>query len=156
MPLTSAGVLLFRRTPGLEVFIAHMGGPFWTGGRERAWSIPKGLIEPGESAREAAYREFAEEIGVAAPEGVALELGTVRATSSKVLHVFAIEAPGFQPDALVSARFEIEWPPRSGRIRSYPEVDDAQWVAAASARDLLVKGQVAAIDRLEARLSGPA
>ncbi|WP_400994617.1 NUDIX domain-containing protein [Agromyces sp. GXQ0307] len=147
--LQSAGVLLYRRAPGLEVFIAHMGGPFWSGRHERAWSMPKGLIEPGEDPRVAAFREFAEEVGVPAPEAAYVDLGTVRASAKKVLHVYAGEAPDFEPAELHPGTFELEWPPRSGRTETFPEIDEARWVAVDEARVLLVKGQVAALDRLE-------
>ncbi|MGR2753341.1 NUDIX domain-containing protein [Agromyces arachidis] len=154
MPVTSAGVLLFRRAPALQVFVAHMGGPFWARRHERAWSMPKGLLEPGEEPLAAALREFAEEIGVAAPSVDYVDLGTVRASSSKVLHVFAGEAPDFEVGELRPGTFEMEWPPRSGRIAEFPEVDDARWADAPEARTLLVAGQVEAIDRLSARLAG--
>ncbi|MRX42197.1 NUDIX domain-containing protein [Agromyces kandeliae] len=147
--LRSAGVLLHRRTPGLEVFIAHMGGPFWAGRHERAWSMPKGIIDPGEDPRDAAFREFAEEVGVPAPDVDYVDLGTVRASAKKVLHVFAGEAPGFELDELRPGTFELEWPLRSGRTETFPEIDDARWVPVDEARALLVKGQVAALDRLE-------
>lgn len=154
MPVTSAGVLLFRRTPGLQVFVAHMGGPFWAKRHEQAWSMPKGLLEPGEEPLPAALREFAEEIGVPAPSVDWVDLGTVRASSGKVLHVFAGEAPGFEVAELRPGTFEMEWPPRSGRTAEFPEVDEARWADAAEARTLLVKGQLAALDRLEQHLAG--
>lgn len=156
MPVTSAGVLLFRRTRALQVFVAHMGGPFWASRHEHAWSIPKGLLEPGEAPLAAALREFAEEIGVPAPSVDYVDLGTVRASSSKILHVFAGEAPGFEVDELRPGVFELEWPPRSGRIAEFPEIDDARWADAAEARTLLVKGQLAALDRLERHLAARA
>jgi predicted NUDIX family NTP pyrophosphohydrolase len=153
VPVTSAGVLLFRRTPALQVFVAHMGGPFWEKRNEHAWSMPKGLLEPGEEPLHAALREFAEEIGVPAPSVDWVDLGTVRASSSKVLHVFAGEAPGFEVGELRPGMFSMEWPPRSGRTAEFPEVDEARWADAAEARTLLVKGQVAALDRLESHLA---
>ena len=153
MPVTSAGVLLFRRTPGLQVFVAHMGGPFWAKRHEQAWSMPKGLLEPGEDPLPAALREFAEEIGVPAPSVDWIELGTVRASSGKVLHVFAGEAPAFEVAELHPGMFEMEWPPRSGRTAEFPEVDEARWADVAEARTLLVKGQLAALDRLEQHLA---
>ncbi|GAA2041243.1 NUDIX domain-containing protein [Agromyces tropicus] len=154
MPVTSAGVLLYRRTPGLEVYVAHMGGPYWAGRTEHAWSMPKGLIEPGEQPRAAAFREFAEEIGAPVPVAPpdAIDLGTVRASSSKVLHVFVAEAADWEPD-FRPGTFELEWPPRSGRTAVFPEVDEARWVPVDEARTLLVKGQVAALDRLERHLA---
>ncbi|WP_430645201.1 NUDIX domain-containing protein [Agromyces sp. GXS1127] len=154
--LQSAGVLLYRRTPGLEVFIAHMGGPYWAGKHERAWSMPKGIIDPGEEPRAAAFREFEEEVGVAAPDVGYVDLGTVRASAKKVLHVFAGESPGFEVDELRPGMFELEWPPRSGVTVAFPEIDEAHWAAVDEARELLVKGQVVALDRLEARLAAEA
>jgi predicted NUDIX family NTP pyrophosphohydrolase len=151
--LQSAGVLLHRRIPGLEVFIAHMGGPYWTGKHERAWSMPKGIIDPGEEPRAAAFREFAEEVGVPPPYGDYVDLGTVRASSKKVLRVFAAEAPGFDVGELRPGLFELEWPPRSGRTETFPEIDEARWVPIEEARELLVTGQVVALDRLEQRLA---
>lgn len=156
MPVTSAGVLLFRRAPALQVFVAHMGGPFWAKRHEHAWSMPKGLLEPGEEPLPAALREFAEEIGVPAPSVDWVDLGTVRASSGKVLHAFAGEAPGFEVDELRPGMFEMEWPPRSGRTAEFPEVDEARWADAAEARTLLVKGQVTALDRLEHHLAARA
>jgi predicted NUDIX family NTP pyrophosphohydrolase len=153
VPVTSAGVLLFRREPALQVFVAHMGGPFWAKKQEHAWSIPKGLLEPGEEPLPAALREFAEEIGVPAPSVDYVDLGTVRASSSKVLHVFAGEAPEFEVGELRPGTFEMEWPPRSGRTAEFPEVDEARWADAAEARTLLVKGQLAALDLLERHLA---
>ena len=148
-PRPSAGLLLWRTaSDGIEVLIGHMGGPFWAKKSERAWSIPKGEFEEGESALEVARREFAEELGVAAPAGEPRELGTFRYSSGKAVTVFAQEEPSFEVTELVSNTFEVEWPPRSGRMRSFPEVDDVRWVPLAQARDLLVAGQVPALDAL--------
>jgi predicted NUDIX family NTP pyrophosphohydrolase len=149
-PRPSAGLLLWRHgTAGIEVLIAHMGGPFWARKDSRAWSIPKGEFDPGESALQVARREFAEELGVAAPAGDPVELGTFRYASGKTVTVFALEAPGFEIAELVSNTFELEWPPRSGRTAVFPEVDEVRWVPVAQARDKLVAGQVAALDALE-------
>jgi len=142
MAAHSAGILLYRVTEsGLEVFIGHMGGPFWARKLEHAWSIPKGEAGPGESDLEVARREFAEEIGSPAPEVEYLELGTFRYSSGKTLSVFAAEAPDFDLAQVVSNEFELEWPPRSGRIAHFPELDDARWVGLDEARRLLVAGQ---------------
>ena len=152
----SAGILLHREGPeGPEVWIAHMGGPFWARKDERAWSIPKGELEPGETDDlAAARREFAEEMGMPAPEAVYVALGEFRYASGKVVAVFAAEAPDFAPAEIRSNTFELEWPPRSGRTRSFPEVDRAAWAPLPRARELLVAGQVAALDALERR-AGP-
>jgi predicted NUDIX family NTP pyrophosphohydrolase len=147
----SAGILLHRRTgAGLEVFIAHMGGPFWARKDERAWSIPKGETDGETDLFAVAHREFAEEVGVPAPDAEYRELGTVRYSSGKAVTVFAAEAAGFEVDQVRSNTFELEWPPRSGRIRTFPEVDAVAWVPVDLARSRLVAGQVPAIDALEA------
>lgn len=124
-----------------------MGGPFWRN-RARAWSIPKGLLEDGEDPLAAARREFAEEIGVAAPDGPVLDLGEVRQASGKRVRVFAVQADDFAVDAVRSNTVLVELPRGSGRSVEVPEVDDARWVAVDEARELLVAGQVAALDRL--------
>lgn len=148
-PRPSAGLLLWRATDaGPEVLIGHMGGPFWSKKDARAWSIPKGEFEAGESALAVARREFTEELGTEPPVGEPVELGTFRYSSGKAVTVFALEAPGFEITELVSNTFEVEWPPRSGRMRSFPEVDDVRWVLVPEARELLVAGQVPALDAL--------
>ena len=153
MPVTSAGVLLYRGAPDLEVFIAHMGGPFWAAKHDGAWTIPKGeYATDSEEALAAARREFAEEIGVPAPDVEMLDLGGFRYSSGKLVHVFAGDAPTFEVDVVRSNLFELEWPPRSGRSQSFPEVDDARWVALDEARVLLTKGQRPVLDALLDRL----
>jgi predicted NUDIX family NTP pyrophosphohydrolase len=145
----SAGILLWRDRPdGLEVWIAHMGGPFWATKQERAWSIPKGLIDEAEHPLDAARREFAEEIGVPAPSREYRELGRYRYASGKELTVFAAEGTGFEPAEVHSETFEIEWPPRSGRRQSFPEIDRAEWIGIDRARELLVAAQVPMLDDL--------
>jgi len=145
----AAGILLYRRVPaGLEVFIAHMGGPFWSRKDAHAWSIPKGEYTPAEDAFAAAKREFREEIGVDAPDAEYVPLGDVRYSSGKVVTVFAAEAD-LEVAEVVSNTFEMEWPPRSGRTQSFPEVDDARWIPLADARVKLVAGQLPALDALE-------
>jgi predicted NUDIX family NTP pyrophosphohydrolase len=151
----SAGLLLHRDGPdGLEVWIAHMGGPFWAKKDERAWSIPKGELDEGETDDLAvARREFAEEMGVPAPAADYALLGDFRYSSGKVVAVFAAAAPDFAPAEIRSNTFELEWPPRSGRVQAFPEVDRAAWVPLPRARELLVAGQVPALDALEERLA---
>jgi predicted NUDIX family NTP pyrophosphohydrolase len=156
MPVVSAGLLLVRRAegepdPAIEVFIAHMGGPFWARKREGAWSIPKGEFdEAAETPLDAARREFAEELGVPAPEPIGddepVDLGEFRYSSGKRIRVFAYLAPAFELDDVVSNTFELEWPPRSGRRQSFPEIDDARWVALNDARPLLTAGQRPVLD----------
>jgi predicted NUDIX family NTP pyrophosphohydrolase len=149
MSRDSAGILLHRTgASGTEVFIAHMGGPFWARKEERAWSIPKGELEPGADPLVEARREFAEEIGVPPPAGDYRELGTFRYSSGKTVTVFAAEASGFEVGQVRSNTFELEWPPRSGRMQAFPEVDRAGWVPIDDARRLLVAGQVPALDAL--------
>jgi predicted NUDIX family NTP pyrophosphohydrolase len=158
MTVRSAGILLYSRAPaadtGLEVFIAHMGGPFWARKDARAWSIPKGLLEAAEDPLAAAKREFFEEIGTAAPDAEYRVLGDVRYSSGKLISVFAAEAADFAPSEIVSNTFALEWPPRSGRTQTFPEVDDARWVPLDEARNKLVAGQVPALDLLLTALGG--
>ena len=155
MPVRSAGMLLYRFAPagGLEVWLAHMGGPFWAGKDDRAWTIPKGLIDPGEDDLAGALREFQEEIGTAAPADDYLALGDFRQASGKVVVAFAGRAPDFAPERIASNTFELEWPPRSGRLREFPEIDDARWFELETARAKVTKGQVAILDALAARVS---
>ena len=149
MPTLSAGLLLYRRTSsGVEVLIAHMGGPFWTGKDERAWSIPKGEYLAGEDPLTVARREFEEELGTAAPDADYRRLGEFRQRSGKVVTVFAGETD-FAVGAVTSNTFPLEWPPHSGRIVEFPEVDDARWVPVDVARAKLVVGQVPALDALD-------
>ncbi len=150
MVATSAGILLYRldEAGAVSVLIAHMGGPYWAGKDEGAWSIPKGEIETGESAIGAARREFREELGVDPPEGPYSELGAFAYPSGKRVIVFAADGSGFSADEFVFGTFELEWPPRSGRLQSFAEVDRVEWMPAAIARTRLVTGQRPAIDRL--------
>jgi predicted NUDIX family NTP pyrophosphohydrolase len=149
----SAGLLLFRRPRGgLEVLLAHPGGPYWRNKDDGAWSIPKGEIESGEDPLQAAQREFAEEIGHC-PQGEALSLGSARQPSGKIVHAFALEGQ-FDPARLVSGTFEMEWPPRSGRVQSFPEIDRAAWFNLDAARTKIIKGQAVFLDRLRQSLQG--
>ena len=155
MAAHSAGILLHRTTAsGLEVWLGHMGGPFWARKQEQAWSIPKGEAQAGERDLDVARREFAEEIGSPAPDVAYVELGTFRYSSGKTVTVFAGEAPDFDPAQIVSNDFELEWPPRSGRMLRFPEIDAAQWVSLREARSLLVAGQLPALDALQTLLGG--
>lgn len=148
----SAGLLLFRRTAGhLEVLLGHMGGPFWARRDARAWSIPKGEYEPDEEPLAAARREFVEELGLAVPPGDTLALGEVRQSGGKTVTAFALEAD-LDPDTIVPGTFELEWPPRSGRTQSFPEVDRAAWFDLDTAREKMVAAQTTLLDRLTARL----
>jgi predicted NUDIX family NTP pyrophosphohydrolase len=149
----SAGILL-SRTRGTEAWIGHMGGPYWERKQERAWSIPKGLVDPGEELIAVALREFAEEIGVPAPAVLYELLGEYRYSSGKLLTVFHGDGSGFEPDEVHSNTFELEWPPRSGRRQSFPEIDRAEWVPVARARELVVAAQVPMFDDLAANSAG--
>jgi predicted NUDIX family NTP pyrophosphohydrolase len=145
----SAGILLWRRRrDGLEVFIAHMGGPFWARKDAAAWSIPKGEFLSDEDPLRAARREFGEEVGVAAPDHDYASLGEFRQSSGKVVFVFAAESD-FEVAEVNSNTFPVEWPPRSGRIQEFPEIDRAEWMPVADATWRLVKGQVPALEALE-------
>lgn len=149
MPARSAGLLVHRPAPGgVEVLIAHMGGPFWARRDAGAWSIPKGLIDEGEDPLVAARREFAEELGLAPPPGEPVELGEFRQSGGKRVVVFAL-AGDLDLSGLRPGEFEMEWPRGSGRVRRFPEVDRAEWATPARARELLVRGQVPALDALE-------
>ena len=148
MPRTSAGILLHRAgAAGREVLIGHMGGPFWAKKDAGGWSIPKGEYEPGEDAFGVACREFEEELGTPVPATVFLPLGELRATSSKVLTVWAADGD-LDATATVSNTFALEWPPRSGRMQEFPEIDRAGWFGIEEARAKLVTGQVPFLDRL--------
>lgn len=156
MPRHSAGVLLHRGpVDRLEVLIVHPGGPFWARKDEGAWSVPKGEHEPDEPARDAAFREFAEELGTPVPEGRVRELGEVAQSRAKLVAVWAVEAD-LDVERIESNTFEVEWPPRSGRSQSFPEVDRAAWVSVDVARTKLLPGQVPLLDRLLAALSDDA
>jgi predicted NUDIX family NTP pyrophosphohydrolase len=148
MTVRSAALLLYRRREQVEVWIAHMGGPFWARKDDGAWSIPKGIVEADDLGDElvAARREFAEEIGTPSPEVRYVPLGEFR-TSGKTIVVFAGESD-FDPGAVRSNTFELEWPPRSGRTQEFPEVDDARWFALDDARSKLTKGQRPVLDAL--------
>jgi predicted NUDIX family NTP pyrophosphohydrolase len=148
-PKPSAGLLLHRRTPaGVEVLLGHLGGPYFAGKDDGAWSIPKGEYGPDEAPDVAAAREFEEELGSPPPAGVARrELGTIRQRNGKRVTAWALEAD-FDVTTAVSNTFEIEWPPRSGRRRSFPEIDRAEWFDLDTARRRMTAGQDQLIDRL--------
>jgi predicted NUDIX family NTP pyrophosphohydrolase len=151
MPEQSAGILLYRLTGAEpEVLLVHPGGPFWAKKDDGAWSIPKGLYEPGEEPLAAAQREFAEETGLT-PAGDFLPLGSFRQPSGKVIVAFAV-AGDFDLASFRSNSFELEWPPRSGRVRSFPEADRAGWFTLEQARQKLNKGQVAIVEALAKHL----
>ncbi len=153
---TSAGILLYRLRPevGCEVLLGHMGGPFWARKDDGAWSIPKGEHGPEEEPLEVARREFEEELGSPVPATDLLPLGQLRVTSGKLLTVWAADGD-LDAAATSSNTFTIEWPPRSGRLQEFPEIDRSAWFPVAEARAKLVRGQVPFLDRLLDRLPGP-
>ena len=148
MPKLSAGLLPYRHRGGqVEVFIVHPGGPFWAHKDAGAWSIAKGEYEPDEDPLAAARREFAEEVGMAAPSGEVSPLGEIKQPSGKRITVYALEAD-FEVATVRSNTFTLEWPRGSGRQQEFPEVDDARWMDLAAARVALIAGQREFLDRL--------
>jgi predicted NUDIX family NTP pyrophosphohydrolase len=150
---TSAGILLYRRTgEAVEVLLVHPGGPYWAKKDQCAWSIPKGLVEEGEEPLQCALRELEEELGspfdFAADELV--ELGSVRQKAGKIVHCWAAEGD-FDPATLSSNTFSMEWPPRSGLEREFPEVDRAEWFGPEEARRKIIAAQAEFLDRLKVR-----
>ena len=147
----SAGLILYRYREGrLEVLLVHPGGPFWQKRDDGAWSIPKGEIAENEVGIDVARREFQEELGVAAPDGEPKSLGAVRQSGGKVVHAWAL-AGDLDVTKTTSNTFEIEWPPRSGKMQAFPEVDRAEWFDIDTARRKLLPAQGAFIDRLQER-----
>jgi predicted NUDIX family NTP pyrophosphohydrolase len=146
---TSAGIVLYRLTTGggLEVLLVHPGGPFWVRRDLGAWSIPKGEYGPDEAPLAAARREFAEELGVAAPEGPIEDLGEVRQKSGKLVRAWAL-AGDADVSRVRSNTFTLEWPPRSGVTQEFPEVDRAEWFELSVAREKITPAQVPLLDRL--------
>jgi len=155
VPKRSAGILLYRRRDGaVEVLLVHPGGPLWASRDLGAWSIPKGEYGQDEDPLAVALREFEEETGQRPPEADLVELGEVRQRGGKVVTAWA--APGdLDPAAITSNTFTLEWPPRSGSRREFPEVDRAGWFGAAEARDKLLAAQAELIDRLLGVLAEP-
>ena len=148
----SAGILLYRDgTHGLEVLLVHPGGPFWARRDAGAWSIPKGEYGDDEDPRACALREFAEETGTVLPAGELVELGSVTQKSGKVVSAWATEGD-LDADAVRSNTFTIEWPPRSGRSATFPEIDRAGWFGLEAAREKVVPAQADFLDRLAERL----
>ncbi|MCN9241060.1 NUDIX domain-containing protein [Streptomyces sp. RY43-2] len=145
----SAGLLLFRRTEhgGPQVLLGHMGGPFFARREAGAWTVPKGEYDPEESAWDAARREFQEELGLPPPAGAAVPLGEVRQTGGKIVTVWAVEAD-LDPAEVTPGTFTMEWPPRSGRVLEFPELDRVEWMGLDRAREVIVTAQAVFLDRL--------
>ncbi len=152
----SAGILLYRTNGAApQVLLVHPGGPYWAKRDEGAWTIPKGEYEEGELARDCALRELGEELGsppLLDPEAL-IDLGSVRQKAGKVVDAWAAEAD-FDPARLRSNTFELEWPPRSGKVQDFPEVDRAEWFEPEQAREKILSAQAELIDRLLEHLSG--
>jgi predicted NUDIX family NTP pyrophosphohydrolase len=150
---TSAGIVLWRSRQGrLEVLLAHQGGPFWAKKDLGHWTIPKGEAEPGEELVAVARREFAEETGTKVPDGPLVELGEIRQKSGKLVLGWAAEGD-LDPSTAVSNTFDLEWPPHSGVVRAFPEIDRVEWFELAEARRRLKAAQVPFLDRLQAALA---
>ena len=150
-PPLSAGILLFRkRDENTEVLLIHPGGPYWAKKQAGAWMIPKGGVDPGETAADAAIREFEEELGWPLTTDP-LPLCRVKQSGGKIVDVFAAEGD-FDPATLSSTEFEMEWPPRSGEMQRFPEADKARWMTLAQARRMMLPSQLPMLDALETRL----
>ena len=152
-PPVSAGILLFRERAGeLEVLLIKPGGPFWRNKDVGTWMIPKGAIEPGEAAEEAALREFHEEIGTRL-DAIPFPLAEIRQAGGKHVKAFALEGD-LDASAVKSNEFEVEWPPRSGRLERHPEVLEARWMTIGKARAMMLPSQLPLLDALEEKLRG--
>ncbi len=151
MAVHSAGILLYRFSGGqLEVFLVHPGGPFWAKKDKAAWSIPKGEIDKSEEPLEAARREFREETGTEV-KGPFIELGVLRQKGGKAVHAWASEGD-CDPASVSSNTFRMEWPPKSGRYKEFPEVDRASWFSSREAKEKIHKGQAGFIEILHEKL----
>jgi predicted NUDIX family NTP pyrophosphohydrolase len=148
----SAGLLMFRRTDGgLEILLAHPGGPFWGKKDEGSWTIPKGEAEPGEDLLARAQVEFKEELGIQ-PAGKLIELGSIKQKGGKIVHAWAFEGDLPALFKLESNSFEMEWPPRSGKMKKFPEIDRAEFFTDEIARQKINPAQIPLLDRLRGAL----
>lgn len=148
MTVRSFGLLPWRPAPeGVEVLLAHMGGPFWARKDAGAWTIPKGLPEADENPLETARREFTEELGLPAPTSGFVDLGEVTQRTGKVVRVWAV-GHDLDPEAIIPGTFTMHWPPRSGRTQQFPEIDRVRWMQLDEAGGLIVRAQSAFLDRL--------
>lgn len=155
MPKLSAGILPYRveEDGSLSVLLVHPGGPFWKNKDEHAWSVPKGEYGPDEDPEQAAAREFTEELGLPVPDGPWIDLGTIRQSGSKYVRAWAVRADTLPLERMVSNQFEMEWPPRSGTMQQFPEVDRAEWMTLSQASVRLVAAQVAFLVTLRTELA---
>lgn len=152
MKKVSAGLLMYRRREGaLEVLLAHPGGPFWASKDSGSWSIPKGEVAEGEETLEGAKREFLEETGIAVT-GPFVALTEQKQPGGKIIHAWAVEGD-CDVSTIRSNTFVMEWPPRSGKIKHFPEIDRADWFPMDAARGKILKGQLPFLDQLEDRIS---
>ena len=157
MPKKSAGLLVYREAAngsGIEVLLVHPGGPFWRNKDEGAWTIPKGEFDDGEEPLEAAKREFNEELGSVPPVGEYFPLNPIKQKNHKTVHAWAVKGD-FDPATLKSNTFSCEWPPKSGRMQEFPEVDRAQWFAPDKAKRKIILAQGELIDELLTILMSP-
>ena len=153
MPKKSAGILLYRKSgASLEVLLVHPGGPLWAKKDDGAWSIPKGEFGESEDPLEAAKREFKEETGFAIG-GAFTALQPVKQPSGKIVHAWSVEVVDFDASGIRSNTFSMEWPPRSGKTREFPEVDRAAWFDLATARKKILTGQLPLLDQLQEKLA---
>ena len=151
MTPVSAGLMMYRKSvSSVEIFLVHPGGPFWAKKEQGAWSIPKGLVEPGEDKLEAAKREFSEETSVV-PSGPFIELGQIRQKSGKQVYAWAFEGT-CDPPSIKSNTFALEWPPGSGRMSEFPEIDRGEFFAIAEAFRKINPQQADFVNRLKDRL----
>ena len=151
MPKKSAGILLYRmRNKALELFLVHPGGPFWAKKDDGAWSIPKGEFDDDEEPLAAAKREFEEETGIKI-SGEFIQLNPIKQKSGKIVYAWAVEG-NIDPEKIKSNSFEIEWPPKSGKMKTFPEIDKAAWFNLSDALTKINAGQLSLIKELENRL----
>jgi len=154
MAKLSAGLLPYRVAGdrSFTVLLVHPGGPFWKNKDEHAWSIPKGEYPPEEDPQVAAAREFTEELGLPVPDGPWIDLGTIRQAGGKYVRAWAVRADDLSLEGMMSNRFEMEWPPKSGTMKEFPEVDRAEWMTVPQATTRLVANQVEFLTRLSEAL----
>jgi predicted NUDIX family NTP pyrophosphohydrolase len=148
----SAGLLVFRRKPALEVLLAHPGGPFWAKKDDGVWTIPKGVVEPDEDLVAAARREFNEETNLTTLDGELIALAPVNQKSGKIVHAFAVAAD-LQLVSFASNTFAIEWPPKSGKRQNFPEIDRIGYFTLPAAKTKIIAYQLPLLDELKARVT---
>jgi predicted NUDIX family NTP pyrophosphohydrolase len=150
--VTSAGILLYRRSPEVQVLLGRLGGPFWERRQSQNWSIPKGETATDENPEQTARREFSEELGLAVPAVALIDLGEVKQKSGKIVRVYAGESD-LDLAAVTLGTFELEWPRGSGRNQQFPELAEVQWLTLDQAEPRLISAQVEFLDRLRAAIA---